>query len=106
MSDQDYPDGIAAVGIIEATGFVPIFDAVDSMTKAAEIVVCSVNKIGAHLVACIVEGELAAVRVALDVGEESARAVGATDVRTVVFASPSEPIAVLAESAPTLLGAR
>ncbi len=106
MSDQEYPDGISAVGIIEATGFVPIFDAVDSMTKAAEIEVCSVNKLGAHLVACILRGELAAVRVALDVGEESARAVGATDVRTVVFASPSEPIGVLADSAPSLLGAR
>lgn len=106
MNDQVYVDGIEAVGVIEATGFVPIFDAVDSMTKAAEITVCSVNKIGAHLVACIVSGELAAVRVALDVGEESARAVGATDVKSVVFASPSDPIQVLAESAPSLLGAR
>ena len=89
-------DGIEAVGIIEAKGFVPIFEAVDAMVKASEVDITGVVKLDGHIVSCILTGELAAVRVAIDVGEEAARAVSKEGVASVVFASPSDPIRALA----------
>jgi ethanolamine utilization protein EutM len=99
-------DGIEAVGIIEANGFVPIFEAVDAMVKASEVEVTGVVKIGGHIVSCLLTGELAAVRVAVDVGEEAARAVSSERVSSVVFASPSDPIRALAAYAAELIERR
>jgi ethanolamine utilization protein EutM len=96
-------DGIEAVGIIEAHGFVPIFEAVDAMVKASEVEVTGVVKIGGHIVSCLLTGELAAVRVAVDVGEEAARAVSSEKVSSVVFASPSDPVCALAAHADELI---
>ena len=41
-------------------------------------------------------GDLATVEEAVEIGEETARAVSGRAVKSIVFASPSEPVAALA----------
>lgn len=86
-----------AVGFIEAEGFVPVFDAVDAMVKATEVEVRGAVRLGGGLVAVAVTGDLATVEEAVEVGEEVARAVSGRAVRSIVFASPSDPVAALAD---------
>lgn len=92
-----------AVGFIEAEGFVPVFDAVDAMTKSTEVDVRGVVRLGGGLVAVAVSGDLATVEEAVEIGEETARAISGRGVKSVVFASPAEPIVALAGDI-TLIG--
>lgn len=91
-----------AVGVVEGNGYVPIFDAVDAMTKATEVEVRGVVRLGGGLVAAILAGELATVEEAVAMGEATAKAVSGVEVKSIIFASPSEPIVALASS-PRLL---
>jgi carbon dioxide concentrating mechanism protein CcmK len=85
-----------AAGFIEAGGFVPIFEAVDAMVKATEVVICGTSRLGSGMVAVAVTGDLATVEEAVDVGIESARAVDGSAVNSIIFASPCYPVAALA----------
>jgi ethanolamine utilization protein EutM len=92
-----------AVGFIEAEGFVPIFDAVDAMTKATEVDICGTVRLGGGLVAVAVSGELATVEEAVEIGEETARAISGRNVKSIVFASPAEPVLAIASDV-TIIG--
>ena len=81
-----------AVGFIEAEGFVPVFDAVDAMVKATEVEVRGAVRLGGGLVAVAVTGDLATVEEAVEIGEETARAVSGRAVKSIVFASPCLPV--------------
>jgi ethanolamine utilization protein EutM len=85
-----------AAGFIEAEGFVPIFDAIDAMVKATDVTVQGTVKLGGGLVAVAITGDLANVEEAIEVGEESARAVSGSQVKSIIFASPSAPVAAIA----------
>jgi len=85
-----------AAGFIEAAGFVPIFDAVDAMVKATDVTVRGTMRLGGGLVAVALTGELATVEEATEIGAETARAVSGQPVRSVIFASPSGPVAAIA----------
>lgn len=85
-----------AVGFLEAEGFVPVFDAIDAMVKATEVEVRGVVRLGGGLVAVALAGELATVEEAVDIGTETAEAVSGGSVKSVIFASPSPPVAALA----------
>ncbi|MQA12995.1 MAG: BMC domain-containing protein [Pseudonocardiaceae bacterium] len=86
----------SAVGFIEADGFVPVFDAVDAMVKATDVEVGGVMRLGGGLVAVALLGDLATVEEAVEIGEETARAVSARAVKSIVFASPCAPVSALA----------
>jgi ethanolamine utilization protein EutM len=85
-----------AAGFIEAEGFVPIFDAVDAMVKATEVRVNGVMRLGGGLVAVALGGDLATVEEAVEIGEETAKAVSRGKVKSIIFASPSRPVAAIA----------
>ena len=85
-----------AVGFIEAEGFVPIFDAVDAMTKSTEVDIQGTVRLGGGLVAVAISGDLATVEEAVEIGEETARAISGRAVKSIVFASPARPILALA----------
>ena len=85
-----------AAGFIEAEGFVPIFDAIDAMVKATEVRVNGVMRLGGGLVAVALGGDLATVEEAVEIGEETARAVSRGKVKSIIFASPSRPVAAIA----------
>lgn len=91
-----------AAGFIEAEGFVPIFDAVDAMVKATDVVIRGTVRLGGGMVAVAVTGELATVEEATEIGAETARAIGGGRVNSIVFASPSEPLVAIAQN-PSLL---
>ncbi|MEK6438978.1 BMC domain-containing protein [Pseudonocardia sp. T1-2H] len=93
-----------AAGFIEADGFVPIFDAVDAMVKATEVTVHGVVRLGGGVVAVAVSGDLATVEEAVEIGEETAKAISGAPVKSIVFANPCDAVAALATNTSVLDG--
>ena len=65
-----------ALGMIETKGMVALFEAADAMLKAANVTFTGWEKVGSGLVTAFVEGDVAAVKAATDVGAAAARRVG------------------------------
>ncbi len=65
-----------ALGMIETKGLVALFEATDAMLKAANVTFTGWEKVGSGLVTSFVEGDVAAVKAATDVGAAAARRVG------------------------------
>lgn len=84
-----------AVGFIEAEGFVPIFDAVDALVKATDVSVHGVVRLGGGIVAVALSGDLATVEEAVEIGEETAKAISGGPVHSIVFANPCDAVAAL-----------
>lgn len=91
-------DDDRAVGFVEAEGFVPIFDAVDAMVKATDVTVTGVMRLGGGIVAVGLRSDLATVEEAVEIGVQTARAVSGGRVKSIVFASPSPPVAAIANN--------
>ena len=65
-----------ALGMIETKGFAAMVEASDAMVKAAKVDLVSYEKIGGGYVTCIVRGEVAAVKAAVEAGARGAEKVG------------------------------
>jgi microcompartment protein CcmL/EutN len=65
-----------ALGMIETKGLVAMFEAADAMLKAANVTFAGWVPVGSGLVTAFVEGDVAAVKAATDVGASAARRVG------------------------------
>ena len=65
-----------ALGMIETKGLVSLFEATDAMLKAANVTFGGWVPVGSGLVTAFVEGDVAAVKAATDVGASAARRVG------------------------------
>jgi microcompartment protein CcmL/EutN len=65
-----------AVGMIETKGLVGAIEAVDAMVKAANVTLVGMEKIGGGYVSVFVQGEVGAVKAALDAGTAAAKKVG------------------------------
>jgi carbon dioxide concentrating mechanism protein CcmO len=65
-----------ALGMIETKGLVALFEATDAMLKAANVTFTGWETVGSGLVTAFVEGDVAAVKAATDVGAAAARRVG------------------------------
>lgn len=65
-----------ALGMIETKGLVALFEATDSMLKAANVTFAAWETVGSGLVTAFVEGDVAAVKAATDAGAAAARRVG------------------------------
>jgi len=65
-----------ALGMIETKGLVAMFEAADAMLKAANVTFAGWVPVGSGLVTAFVEGDVAAVKAATDVGASSARRIG------------------------------
>src|SRR5215467_2236693 len=65
-----------ALGMIETKGLVALFEAADAMLKAANVTFSGWVSVGSGLVTALVEGDVAAVKAATDVGASAARRVG------------------------------
>jgi len=64
-----------AIGMIETHGLTALFEATDAMLKAASVTLVSWESVGGGLVTAIVEGDVAAVKAATDVGASAAARV-------------------------------
>jgi len=65
-----------ALGMIETKGFAAMVEASDAMVKAAKVDLVSYEKIGGGFVTCIVRGDVAAVKAAVEAGARGAEKVG------------------------------
>jgi ethanolamine utilization protein EutM len=69
------PD-IKAIGILETKGFVPLIEGADAAIKAANVDLVEWRQIGSGFVSFVVEGEVAAVRSAIEAGRAAASTAG------------------------------
>lgn len=65
-----------AIGILETKGFAPLVQGADAAVKAANVEIVEWRQIGSGYVSFVIEGDVAAVRSALDAGADAASRVG------------------------------
>ena len=82
-----------AIGMIETKGLVALFEATDAMLKAASVTFTGWKSVGSGLVTAIVEGDVAAVKAATDVGASAASRVGEV-VGVMVIARPHDDLSI------------
>ena len=80
-----------SLGFIETKGLVAAIEAADSMIKAANVEVVGKKIIGGGLVTVIIEGDVGAVKAAVDAGAAAAQKVGEV-VSVHVIARPGQQI--------------
>lgn len=80
-----------AIGMIETKGLIGAVEALDAALKAANVKFVRQDKVGSGLVAITVEGDVAAVKAAVDAGAEAGRRVGEV-VSVHVIARPHEDV--------------
>ncbi|MGD1157943.1 MAG: BMC domain-containing protein [Terriglobia bacterium] len=82
-----------ALGMIETRGLAALIEATDAMLKAANVTFARWEPVGSGLVTAFVEGDVAAVKAATDVGAEAAARLGEV-VSVQVIAHPHEDLSV------------
>jgi microcompartment protein CcmL/EutN len=80
--------------MIETKGLIGAVEALDAALKAANVRFVRQDKVGSGLVAITVEGDVAAVKAAVDAGAEAGRRVGEV-VSVHVIARPHEDVSRL-----------
>ena len=82
---------MSALGRIETRGLAAAVEALDAMLKTADVTFAGQKRAGAGLVSVMVEGDVAAVKSAVDAGAEAAQKVG--ELRSVhVIARPIDKL--------------
>ncbi len=82
---------VKSIGIIETKGFTPLILAADTAVKAASVDIIEWNQVGSGFVSFVVEGEVAAVRSAVDAAVDAASRVGEI-TSNIVIARPVEEL--------------
>lgn len=80
-----------ALGLIEVRGMVPAVEALDSALKAANVNRLDVVKVGGGLVSVLIEGDVGAVRAAVDAAQAAAGKIG-TVISTHVIPRPAAEV--------------
>jgi len=80
-----------ALGLIETRGMVALVEATDAALKAANVSYRGWKQVGSGLVTVVLEGDVAAVKAAVDAGAASAAKVGEV-VSVDVIARPHSDI--------------
>lgn len=65
-----------ALGMIETRGYIGAVEAADAMLKAANVTMLGTEKIGSGLITVMVQGDVGAVKAAVDAGTAAADRVG------------------------------
>jgi microcompartment protein CcmL/EutN len=65
-----------ALGILETKGLVCAIEALDAMLKTASVTYLGQKRVGSGLVAMMVEGDVAAVKAAVEAGAQAAANLG------------------------------
>lgn len=65
-----------ALGMLETRGLVGAIEGADAMVKAANVTIIGYRKIGAGLTTVMVQGDVGAVKAAVDAGSAAASTVG------------------------------
>lgn len=83
-----------AIGMIETKGLIAAVEAADAALKAASVKFVRHDKVGSGYVSVMFEGDVAAVKAAVDAGADAARRVGQV-LSVNVIARPHEDVAKL-----------
>jgi ethanolamine utilization protein EutM len=83
-----------AKGFIETKGLVAAYEAADAMVKAANVELVSKQQVGGGLVTVIIEGDVGAVKAAVDAGVNAAKKVGEV-ISAHVIARPQPEVETL-----------
>ena len=65
-----------ALGMVATRGLVCVVEALDAMLKTADVSYAGQKRVGSGLIAVLVEGDVAAVKAAVDAGAQAAQRVG------------------------------
>ncbi len=89
-----------AIGILETKGLTALITGTDAMLKSADVQITGpVKNVGSAMVSVTVEGNVAAVKAAIESGVEAAQAVGEV-LSAHVIARPSESLSAVIPQAP------
>jgi ethanolamine utilization protein EutM len=78
---------LQALGMIETRGLTALIEAADAMCKAAKVELVGYDRVGSGLVTAFVRGDVAAVKAAVEAGQNGAARVGEI-VATHIIARP------------------
>lgn len=81
-----------AIGILETKGFAPLVQGADAALKAASVDLVEWRQVGSGYVSFVVEGDVAAVRSAIDAAVEAASRIGEV-VSELVIPRPIDELA-------------
>lgn len=65
-----------SLGLIEVVGLVTATACIDAMVKSAYVEVFNINRTGAGMITVMIQGDLASVKEALEIGESVAHQYG------------------------------
>ncbi|MFO0816787.1 MAG: BMC domain-containing protein [Pirellulales bacterium] len=80
-----------ALGLIETQGFTAVFEAIDSACKAANVEVVCKEKLGGGYITVIIKGDVAAVKAAVEAGQQKVGSLGKL-IAAHVIARPSAAV--------------
>ncbi len=80
-----------SLGFIEVKGLVTAIEAADAALKTADVTLVGGNNVGAGLMSVIFQGEIGAVKTAVDAGAAAAKRIGEV-VSAHVIARPDQEI--------------
>lgn len=80
-----------ALGFIETQGFTAVFEAIDHACKAANVEVLAKEKLGGGYVTVVIQGDVAAVKAAIDAGKTKVEGLGKL-IAAHVIARPSATV--------------
>ena len=84
-----------AIGLIETKGLIALINGTDAMLKAADVTLSGpMKQVGSGMVTAVVEGDVAAVKAAVDVGAQAAANNG-TVISVEVIPRPHEDVAAV-----------
>jgi ethanolamine utilization protein EutM len=81
----------SAIGILETRGFAPLVIGADAALKAANVEMVEWRQVGSGFVSFTIQGDVAAVRSAMDAGADAASKVGEV-VSQLVIPRPVEEL--------------
>jgi ethanolamine utilization protein EutM len=81
----------SAIGILETRGFAPLVMGADAAVKAANVELVEWRQVGSGYVSFVIQGDVAAVRSAMDAGADAASKVGEV-VSQLVIPRPVEEL--------------
>lgn len=82
-----------AIGLIETRGLTPALEALDAMCKAANVKLVDFKRVGSGLITVIVEGDVAAVQAAVEVGITACPRAGGQLISSNVIPRPHPDLA-------------
>lgn len=77
-----------AIGLVETRGLTAAIEALDSMAKAANVSLVDLKRVGSGLITVIVEGDVAAVKSAVEIGRLAPSRIGGELISSNVIPRP------------------